>query len=84
MNALMTPAAPESGTTSLSGHHRLTREEVNRILARGDGVSRLLVIVRDSDTDPNAIADAIIAQQNRTSNKAKRILIALFDTILPG
>jgi hypothetical protein len=63
---------------------KITQPEIDRILSEVNGVSALIVLMRNNKVDPDLAIKAIAQNQNQSTSKAKRMILALIEAILPS
>jgi hypothetical protein len=60
---------------------KITRADIDRILAEDNGASALIVLMRDGRVDPDMAIDAITRVQNQPTASAKRAIVAFIERI---
>lgn len=58
-------------------------DDIHAILEQ-DGVSHLLVLIRDRSVDRQKLIEQITLNQEKLSARTKRFLLAFIDTLIPG
>lgn len=80
----MIPAALPNPPIHASGSgSKLSAQDAARIARERNGVSALILLLRDDRVDADVAIAAINEAQGRTSQKFKRLMMALVNTVLP-